>query len=64
MTSDRPYRKGMPADVAFAEVEKQTGKQFDPAIADQFLAIAEQIEQQMQASSTSLLLADPPVRVE
>src|SRR5207244_8098072 len=30
MTSDRPYRKGMAADVAFAEVAKQSGKQFDP----------------------------------
>src|SRR5437588_7789166 len=27
MTSDRPYRKGLPANVAFAEVEKQSGKQ-------------------------------------
>src|SRR5439155_1069290 len=29
MTSDRPYRKGMPAEVAFAEIEKMKGKQFD-----------------------------------
>jgi putative nucleotidyltransferase with HDIG domain len=29
MTSDRPYRQGMPAEVAFAEVDKQKGKQFD-----------------------------------
>ena len=59
MTSDRPYRKGMPAEAAFAEVEKQKGKQFDPAIADRFLAIREEIEQQMQASQTNLLVADP-----
>jgi HD-GYP domain-containing protein (c-di-GMP phosphodiesterase class II)/pSer/pThr/pTyr-binding forkhead associated (FHA) protein len=43
MTSDRPYRKGMPAEVAFAEVEKQTGKQFDPECAEAFLAIQEQV---------------------
>src|SRR5947209_9323696 len=33
MTSDRPYRKGMPADAGFAEVQKQSGKQFDPECA-------------------------------
>jgi HD-GYP domain-containing protein (c-di-GMP phosphodiesterase class II)/pSer/pThr/pTyr-binding forkhead associated (FHA) protein len=43
MTSDRPYRKGMPAQVAFAEVEKQSGKQFDPECAGSFLAIRDQI---------------------
>jgi putative nucleotidyltransferase with HDIG domain len=41
MTSDRPYRKGMPSAVAFAEVEKQSGKQFDPDCAAAFLAIKE-----------------------
>src|SRR5262249_54538767 len=39
MTSDRPYRQGLPADAAFAEVEKMRGTQFDPAIADAFLKI-------------------------
>src|SRR5262249_11557662 len=43
MTSDRPYRKGMAAAVAFAEVEKQSGKQFDPACAAAFLEIRERI---------------------
>lgn len=41
MTSDRPYRMGMPAEVAFAEVEKQSGKQFDPELAAAFLRIRE-----------------------
>ena len=39
MTSDRPYRKGMPATVAFAEIEKMAGKQFDPVFAAAFLAL-------------------------
>jgi HD-GYP domain-containing protein (c-di-GMP phosphodiesterase class II) len=47
MTSDRPYRKGMPAEVAFAEVEKQSGKQFDPECATAFLAIQDRIVQGM-----------------
>jgi HD-GYP domain-containing protein (c-di-GMP phosphodiesterase class II) len=44
MTSDRPYRKGLAAEVAFAEVEKQSGKQFDPECAVAFLAIREDLE--------------------
>src|SRR6266436_2840806 len=36
MTSDRPYRAGMEADAAFAEVDKQKAKQFDPKVASAF----------------------------
>jgi putative nucleotidyltransferase with HDIG domain len=46
MTSDRPYRKGLPAKVAFEEVEKQSGKQFDPACAKAFLAVREKVLEQ------------------
>ena len=51
MTSDRPYRKGMSAETAFAEIEKQSGKQFDPVFAAGFLAIKEQILQELQAQA-------------
>ena len=47
MTSDRPYRKGMAAEVAFAEVEKLAGQQFDPMAAEAFLAIRDRIVQEM-----------------
>jgi putative nucleotidyltransferase with HDIG domain len=57
MTSERPYRKGMPADMAFTEVEKQRGKQFDPACADAFLAIRGRILQEMKAPGTATLPA-------
>jgi HD-GYP domain-containing protein (c-di-GMP phosphodiesterase class II)/pSer/pThr/pTyr-binding forkhead associated (FHA) protein len=43
MTSDRPYRKGMAPEVAFSEIEKGRGQQFDPTFAAAFLAIREQI---------------------
>jgi putative nucleotidyltransferase with HDIG domain len=51
MTSDRPYhegRRGKPAKVAFVEVEKQAGRQFDPACAAAFLAIRDAILQVMK----------------
>jgi HD-GYP domain-containing protein (c-di-GMP phosphodiesterase class II) len=50
MTSDRPYRKGMSAETAFAEVQRQGGQQFDPRCAAAFVAIRERITQQMRAS--------------
>src|SRR5262249_13149434 len=48
MTSDRPYRKGMAATVAFGEIEKNLGKQFDPRCGGGFLAIRERILQDMR----------------
>jgi putative nucleotidyltransferase with HDIG domain len=56
MTSDRPYRKGMAAGAAFAEVEKQSGKQFDPECAAGFLAISDRILQEMRRGSTTAVL--------
>jgi HD-GYP domain-containing protein (c-di-GMP phosphodiesterase class II) len=54
MTSDRPYRKGMPAAVAFAEVAKQSGLQFDPMCATAFLDMRPKIEQELQADTLKL----------
>ena len=48
MTSDRPYRKGMSPETAFAEVENQSGKQFDPECAKAFLSIQGQLVQGME----------------
>jgi len=59
MTSDRPYRKGLSADVAFDEVEKQVGKQFDPEFARAFLAIKAKIQQQMQAETKKFGILTP-----
>jgi putative nucleotidyltransferase with HDIG domain len=36
MTSDRPYRKGMPPWEAVEEIVKHTGKQFAPGVVDAF----------------------------
>jgi HD-GYP domain-containing protein (c-di-GMP phosphodiesterase class II) len=54
MTSDRPYRKGMPAAVAFAEVAKQSGLQFDPTCAAAFLAMRSKIERELQADTVKM----------
>ena len=46
MTSNRPYhenKKGKPPAWAFAEVERQLGKQFDPVAGAGFLAIRDEI---------------------
>lgn len=37
MTSDRPYRKALPKEVAIRELEQHTGSQFDPRVATAFI---------------------------
>ena len=39
MTSDRPYRKALPVEVAIEEIKKNKGTQFDPKIADIFISL-------------------------
>lgn len=45
MTSDRPYRRGRHLDEAFAEIQRCSTTQFDPAVVTAFLAVpTEKIE--------------------
>jgi len=37
MTSDRPYRKALAKTIAYAEIEKNAGSQFDPEVVKAFL---------------------------
>jgi ribonuclease P protein subunit RPR2 len=39
MTSDRPYRRGIPIEQAVAEVVRHSGTQFDPAAVEALLAL-------------------------
>ncbi|MBN1772453.1 MAG: HD domain-containing protein [Deltaproteobacteria bacterium] len=55
MTSDRPYRKALPNRVAREEIVKQRGRQFDPACADAFVAIADDELERIRA-----LVAESP----
>jgi putative nucleotidyltransferase with HDIG domain len=63
MTSDRPYRAGMLPDAAFAEVEKQKGRQFDPEVATAFLAIRQRIVQEMHMTTKTLGMKMADLRV-
>ncbi len=45
MTSNRPYRKALPLEVAFEEVKKCAGTQFDPQVAEAFLKIQNKIKE-------------------
>jgi HD-GYP domain-containing protein (c-di-GMP phosphodiesterase class II) len=44
MTSDRPYRRGMTASAAFAELDAGAGKQFDPTCVEAFMRARPRIE--------------------
>jgi ribonuclease P protein subunit RPR2 len=39
MTSDRPYRKGLPASAALDEIARCAGSQFDPLVVNAFLRV-------------------------
>jgi HD-GYP domain-containing protein (c-di-GMP phosphodiesterase class II) len=45
MTTDRPYRKAMPLDVAVAELRNESGKQFDPRVVAALIEIVETWDQ-------------------
>jgi putative nucleotidyltransferase with HDIG domain len=62
MTSDRPYRKGMAPAIAFAEIEKQIGRQFDPSFASAFVGMQPTILKEMNVQS-SVLTPSKRVRV-
>lgn len=46
MTEDRPYRKAMPVKQAVIEIENNSGSQFDPEIADLFVAMIRAVNRQ------------------
>ncbi len=56
MTSTRPYRKGLAPDIAFAEVEKEMGQQFDPDCARAFLALRERVIDEMSGRKPTMML--------
>ncbi len=64
MTSNRPYhpdRKGRPPEVAFAEVESQSGKQFDPRCVEAFLEMREVVLEMMSSLKQTCFIAGQTV---
>ena len=51
MTSDRVYRKGLPVEVAYQEIEKGAGTQFDPKLAMEFISF---MKKQMEIKRQSV----------
>ncbi len=50
LTQTRPYKAAWPGNDAIAEIDRQRGRQFDPALVDAFLRV---IDQREQASVTT-----------
>ena len=48
MTSDRPYRKALPPEVARDEILKHSGTQFDPRVVQAFLLVYDKIVEKSQ----------------
>ncbi len=44
LTHERPYKKAWPEEVAVAEIEANSGSQFDPTVVEVFLAVLEVLE--------------------
>jgi hypothetical protein len=44
---DTPYRRAIPVEKAFAELEKQQGEQFDPHVVTAFLQVREKVVEEM-----------------
>jgi diguanylate cyclase (GGDEF)-like protein len=57
MTSDRSYRSAMAPDAAHAEIDASAGSQFDPDLAERFLAMLLAEEPEIQAASDKPLAA-------
>lgn len=67
MTSDRPYhenRKGRPPEVAFAEIARQIGRQFDPVAATAFLEIRDDILRVMVDLMPGVDVATPAPKLD
>jgi len=51
MTSDRPYRSAQPVESALTEIRRQAGTQFDPTLAEVFVAMVREREAQSAAAA-------------
>ncbi len=61
MTTDRPYRSGLPLETAFEEIRRKAGSHFDPDYAAAFLRLRPRLEELL---SQHRLLMETTARVE
>jgi HD-GYP domain-containing protein (c-di-GMP phosphodiesterase class II) len=65
ITSDRPYQAALPIETAIREICAQAGTQFDPAIVDAFIPIAQRLQEATESAldqtphSDSIAPVDP-----
>jgi putative nucleotidyltransferase with HDIG domain len=52
MTSDRPYRKALPVEAAFEEIQREAGCQFDPEVVRVFLSLPRGIWEEIRNETT------------
>jgi HD-GYP domain-containing protein (c-di-GMP phosphodiesterase class II) len=57
MTTDRPYRPGMPLEQALAQIQGGAGSQFDPTFAHAFLKLAPALQQYLGRNEPLTLTA-------
>ncbi|MGH9479316.1 MAG: HD domain-containing phosphohydrolase [Terriglobales bacterium] len=63
MTSDRPYRRALSYEHARREIASQSGRQFDPAVAEAFLAIPAERWRDLRAETDMPTAAAGPPRI-
>jgi putative nucleotidyltransferase with HDIG domain len=63
MTTDRPYRPGMPLDWAFEEIQRRAGTQFDPDCTHAFLRIRNKIEEMLHQQKLLIDTSPRPLTV-
>ncbi len=56
MTSDRAYRRALPHEVAVAEIERCSGTQFDPELAELFLTVIEEYRREANQNGAIALV--------
>ena len=60
LLSDRPYKEPWPLDEALAQLRRDRGAHFDPAVVDAFLRIVDSLDPELLARGPSSPAAPAP----